>query len=459
MSATPLATDTPIDTARLAVARAVGVSAFLYGYPLIEALRTCRLQTNKADSDAAKSDYRAMDSLHHTTRAFTDQDRDIVTPANDLLYSTGWINLENGPRLLKVPSAAAHPGRYFVLALYDAYTENFNNLGPRNCAAAGETIVLVGPSGWPADQLPTGLRVVQCPTPLVWLIGRVLVGNEADFPAAQALQAEISISALEGSGPSSSPNSVANWCGQPVDTMATVFERGEPAAPAAAAFFTNLCHALVDAPGRLQDQGMIAWFAQAGLRPDSDFEWNHLAPHQRQGLTEGLIEAATLIGTQSRHRHSRPWVLANQAGRYGNNYFVRAITAYIGLGALATDEALYGAGHFDAACEPLDGRHHYSLRFEPGELPPADAFWSVTLYDADRFLCANPIQRYAIGDRTENLKWEADGALCIDFSHQEPADPANWLPTPAGNFYLIVRIYHPRANTRGWRIPALQRRA
>ena len=96
------------------------------------------------------------------------------------------------------------------------------------------------------------------------------------------------------------------------------------------------------------------------------------------------------------------------------------------------------------------------MRFEAGELPPADAFWSVTLYDADRFLYANAMGRHSIGDRTPGLRFEADGALQLDFSHERPAQTSNWMPTPKGHFYLIVRIYHPRDGIMSWRVPALQ---
>lgn len=443
-------------TARQAQARAIGLSAFVYGYPLIESVRTCRLQTAAAPDARAGSDARVpIDTLHHSPRPSTDQDRDIVTPANDLLYTTGWIYLGDGPRLLTVPSPAAHPGRYFVLALYDAYTENFENLGPRNCAAEGETVVLVGPAGTVPPAL-AGHRVLRCPTNLVWLIGRILAGDEADWPAARALQAGIRLDAAPGAPAGRLPDAVAQWEGPPQDAMAACFEQGQPAAQAAPVFFANLCRALADAPGRTEDQGLVAWFGQAGLVPGAALAWDGLDAPQRAGLVEGFAEGVALVAAAARSRRARPWVLASRAGRYGHEYLVRALTAYIGLGALATDEALYGAGHFDSRNAPLDGRRRYTLRFAADEMPPADAFWSVTLYDADRFLYPNAAGRHSIGDRTPGLQFGADGSLQIDFGHTPPPNTANWLPTPAGPFYLILRLYHPRDGVRSWRIPALE---
>lgn len=456
MTTTP--TIPSLAAARQAQARAIGLSAFVYGYPLVESMRTCRLQTSTGAPAGAHegSDARApIDTLHHSPRPSTDQDRDIVTPANDLLYTTAWIHLGDGPRLLTVPSSAAHPGRYFVLALYDAYTENFENLGPRNCAPEGETVVLVGPDGAiPASM--AGLRVLRCPTNLVWLIGRILAGDEGDWPAARALQASIRLEAAPGTAGGRRPGGVDQWQGAPVDAMAASLEQGGAPADVAPVFFANLCRALADAPGRTEDQGLVAWFAQAGLVPGATWAWDGIDAPLRAGLVEGFAEGVALVAVAVRSRRAKPWVLASRAGRYGSDYLTRALTAYIGLGALATDEALYGAGHFDSRSELLDGRHRYTLRFAADDMPPADAFWSVTLYDADRFLYPNAAHRHSIGDRTPGLQFGADGSLQIDFSHAPPARTSNWLPTPAGRFYLMLRLYHPREGARSWRIPALQ---
>ncbi len=446
--------------ARKALARAIGLSAFVYGYPLTETYRTCRMQTDpqarQRPGSSAGSDVRApFNTLHHSPRPSTHEDRDVVTPANDLLYSMAWIHLADGPRLLTMPSSAAHAGRYFVLALYDAYTENFENLGPRNCAPEGETVLLVGPGGQVPEAL-RGHRVVQCPTNLVWLIGRILVGDESDWPAARALQAGIGLEAAPGTPAGAPPAAIARWVGEPVDAMAAAFENEEPAAQVAPRFFANLCHALAEAPGRVEDRGLVAWFGQVGLVPHADFAWEMLDEPVREGLVQGFAEGVAVVAAMGRNRRPRPWTMAVATGRYGNEYLGRARVAYMGLGALATDEAVYAAGHFDMHQQPLDGQRRYALRFAADDMPPVDAFWSVTLYDADRFLYPNALKRHAIGDRTAGLQREADGSLQIDIAHAQPARSSNWLPAPAGRFYLILRMYHPREGIRQYRIPELQ---
>lgn len=448
---------------RRALARSIGLAAFVYGYPLIETYRTCRLQT---DAGAARAtglsvglglDMRGdFDTLHHSQRPSTHEDRDVVTPANDLLYSLAWIHLADGPRLLTVPSSAAHPGRYFVLALYDAYTENFENLGPRNCAPEGETVVLVGPAGQVPEHL-AGHRLVHCPSNLVWLIGRTVVGDAPDWPAARALQADIRLEPAPGTPKGGRPAAVANWVGPPVDAMAAAFENQEPAAEVAPRFFANLCHALAEAPGRKEDQGLLAWFGQAGLVASAHMAWEQLEEPVREGLTEGFADGVRTVAAMGRNRRPRPWTMTPSTGRYGSEYLGRARTAYLGLGALATSEALYAAAHHDAGLQPLDGSQRYVLRFNAADMPPADAFWSVTLYDADRFLYGNEIGRHSIGDRTPGLLREADGSLQIDLGHARPAQgAANWLPTPHGRFYLILRMYHPQAGAHQWPVPPLQ---
>lgn len=451
---------TSLSDARRTQARAIGLTAFVYGYPLTETYRTCRKQTDPRDAGAAdvlNMDVRGMpcNTLHHGRRPSTDQDRDVVTPANDLLYTLSWIHLAAGPQLITVPSAAAHGQRYFVLALYDAYTENFANIGPRNSRPEGETVVLVGPDGSVPDTLKDH-RVVRCPTNLVWLVARIVVGDESDWPAARQLQSDITLSPALGTSASARPPAVEHWVGEPIDAMAAAFENHEPVAQVAPRFFANFCQALAEAPGRVEDHGLVAWLGQVGLRPQTRFDWEALDEPVRAGLIEGFAEGVNLVGAMGRNRRPRPWMMVPSTGRYGNEYLGRARTAYLGLGALATDEAVYASAHFDAQQEPLDGQRRYVLQFEAGDLPPVDAFWSVTLYDSDRFLYGNAIQRHAIGDRTPGLRFEADGSLQLELGHVQPADTRNWLPAPAGRFYLILRMYHPRDGFKSWAIPAVR---
>lgn len=451
---TPIAA--PSRDPREAFGQSVGFAAFVWGYPLVESVRTCRLQV-AAEPGAEAAWHASIDRLQHVGRVATATDRDVVTPANDLLYTTGWIHLANGPRVLRVPAAARHPDRYFVLALYDAWTNNFANPGLRSSPADGEAVWLIGPDT-PADApVPEGMRVVRAPTDLVWLIGRVLAGPGDDVQTARALQAEIRLDCPPGTDTGRRPAAVDHWQGAPEDTIAALAARPAEAGSIAAAFFTNLCRSLADTAVPPADAGLADWFARAGLVAGAVFDFAHLPPPMRAGLQRGLQDAATWLHGASRSRRARPWATHFGLGRYGTEYTTRALTAYKGLGALAPEEAVYAMGDFDAEHQPLDGRHRYVLRFEPGDLPPVDGFWSVTLYAADRFLHPDPLGRHAIGDRTPDLGRDPDGGLSLVVGHEPPAEDANWLPAPAGGFYVILRLYLPRPELRTWVMPPLRR--
>jgi hypothetical protein len=150
-------------------------------------------------------------------------------------------------------------------------------------------------------------------------------------------------------------------------------------------------------------------------------------------------------------------------GTFGRNHLQRARVALMYIGMLESAEAMYPIARVDATGARLNGQHRYRLRFVPGQLPPVYAFWSLTMYDsADCMLVANPIDRYAIGDRTPGLQHDADGGLTLHLSHQAPPDAAasaNWLPAPAGDFYVCLRAYLPKPEmvAGDYRLPALER--
>jgi hypothetical protein len=165
----------------------------------------------------------------------------------------------------------------------------------------------------------------------------------------------------------------------------------------------------------------------------------------RLGLRLAYADAQSLITAFTESRTRRNWFYSLELGRYGHAHLLRACIAMKGIAALAAEEAVYATADFDDTGTHLSGLHQYELYFPPGQLPPVDALWSVSLYGADRFFVNNPIRRYAIGDRTAGLQYEPDGGLRIVIQHAAPATTVNWLPAPAGRFYLILRLYHPRA--------------
>ena len=132
-------------------------------------------------------------------------------------------------------------------------------------------------------------------------------------------------------------------------------------------------------------------------------------------------------------------------GAYGTNYRARAGVAWVGLGANLMADAVYPMARIDGDANPLDGGYKYVVHFDKGQTPPANAFWSLTMYNAKQAFVANPINRYAIGDR-DKMKFNKDGSLDIYIQHDSPGreKESNWLPADAGAFNLIMRIYWPK---------------
>jgi hypothetical protein len=170
-------------------------------------------------------------------------------------------------------------------------------------------------------------------------------------------------------------------------------------------------------------------------------------PRRLAALTAGIgqgdariIAAATQPSTTS-----NGWSYSLNVGTYDHNALLRALVAQVGWGANIPAEAVYAHATTDIAGAPLTGARNYVLHFPSGGLPPVNAFWSVTLYGPDHFFVANPINRYAIGDRTAGLQYGADGSLDVSIQHDPPpGHESNWLPAPAGPFYLSMRLYLPK---------------
>ncbi len=133
---------------------------------------------------------------------------------------------------------------------------------------------------------------------------------------------------------------------------------------------------------------------------------------------------------------------------FGTRFAERALVARNYIGALGVEEAMYVMADRDSEGAPLDGRVGYELAFAADALPQVGAFWSLTMYSkADCMLVDNVLGRYSLGDRSPSLRYAPDGSLRLRLSATPPADAAdegNWLPAPAGPFYVTLRLYVPQ---------------
>jgi hypothetical protein len=431
----------------------LGVEAYLYLYPLVTMEVSRRQMTNIA---AGKVPGRAPMGQFAHVPAFPAADfKVVVRPNFDTLYSSVWLDLSGGPVIVSAPDTG---GRYYVLPVYDMWTDAFAAPGWRTTGTGEQHHALV-PPGW-SGSLPEGVTALPAPTPTVWIIGRTQTNGPADYEAVHQVQAGFAVAPLArwGQPPGPPPAFEANPA---VDMSVPPLEQVE--AMPATGFFALAAELMKVHPPHPTDSSVQSRIARIGLRPGESFDPARLDARTLSALDDAPKAAQELM-TQSMPRLARVtngWQMnTDSMGVYGNFYLKRAIVARVGLGANPPEDAIYPLLVTDADGAPPTGDHDYLCHFPAGELPPADAFWSITMYDAHGFQVANAINRFAIGDR-DALTYNSDGSLEIYIQHASPgpARESNWLPAPPGPLGITMRIYAPQAEALDgrWNPPPVRR--
>ena len=415
----------------------IGVEAFLYFYPLVTMDTTRRQATNIG---AGKVLGRGpMNSFTHV-RQFPPADfRDVVRPNFDTLYSIAWLDLTREPVVVTVPDTQ---GRYYLLPMLDMWTDVFASPGKRTTGTGAGSFVIV-PPGW-QSQIPQGAQRIDAPTPYVWIIGRTQTNGPKDYAAVNQVQDGYTVARLSQLGKAPQPVSVTI---DPAVDMKTP-PMTQVNTMAADKYFAYAAELLKVNPPHITDQSIVARMRRLGIEPGKSFDLGKADAAIKHGLERAVPDG--LKGMQEKiptlARAVNGWQMnTDTMGVYGNYYLKRAIVALVGLGANLPEDAIYPLNLGDADGKPLTGANKYLLHFAKSEIPPVGAFWSVTLYDKDGFQTANVLNRNAIGDRDE-LKFNTDGSVDLYFQHESPGKDreSNWLPAPAGDFNLCMRLYAPK---------------
>jgi len=430
----------------------LGIEAWIYLLPLVLMELTRRVMTNVTSADSLQMRAPAGEFAHASV--YPDASfKDVVRPNADTLYSMLWFDVGTEPLILSLPETP----RYHVLPLMDMWTDVFAALGTCSTGGSGGDCAIVG-SRW-RGTLPTGVRAVTSPTDAGWLLGRIQTNGPSDFDEVRGIQARMRATSLSSWQQSARP---ARTRIDPAIDMAT-----PPVAQAMAMTaedFFGLAAALMKRHvPHATDWTMVARLERLGLYVGADYVLSEAPSAVRRALGRAISAAKQRMSDRgmARRQHRDGWVLPSVLGVYGNEYLSRAFTAFRGLGALPESEALYPTALSDGEGRALDGKHRYKLHFGRDALPPVRAFWSLTMYGADHFFVANPINRFAVGDR-DALSFNVDDSLDLFIQHEEPADPkerANWLPAPTGSFSMNLRLYRPRAEALDgrWNAPPIER--
>jgi hypothetical protein len=427
----------------------IALEGYEYFYPLLTMEMTRRQVTN---SPPEQSPGRGpMNTFAHIRQFPTADWRDVVRPNFDTLYSLAWLDLSDGPVIVSAPDT---DGRYYLLPMLDMWTDVFAVPGWRT-SGTGSAAWGIVPPGW-TGTLPEEVSAIQAPTPTVWIVGRTKTDGPADYEAVNQVQDSYTITPLSNWGKPAQP--VTPTIDPTVD-MKTEPLRQVNALPAAEYF--KLAAELMKAhPPHLTDWSILARLRRLGIVPGESYD---PTPEQAAALDGVPAEA------QQRMQATLPilarvangWSMnTNAMGVYGDYYVKRAVVAMAGLGANQVEDAIYPLQLTDADGQPTDGSNRYVVHFDAGQLPPVDAFWSITMYDQEGFQIANPIDRFAIGDR-DALQSGQDGSLDILVQNTSPGPDkeSNWLPAPSGPFSLCLRLYAPRPEALDgrWNPPPLRR--
>jgi hypothetical protein len=447
MSTTPSASTAAVDED---TAHAIGVEGYTFLYPLLLMETTRQQMTNVATP--GESAGRGPADVFVNVRAFPPGDfRDVVRPNFDTLYSIAWLDLHEEPRIVSVPSAGDN---YYLLPHYDMWGEVFACPGTRTTGGEEGDFAIVGP-GW-SGELPEGMRRYDAPSSWVWIIGRTQASVET-YDKVRAFQDGLRITPLSswGSEPPEVKGSVDPGVDNETPPLRQVF------ALDAADFFGTAAELLKQQAPHFQDYPVLDRLARVGFQPGEAFDLSAAGETVSRALERAVPEAQKRITDQQKKlgRQTNGWVLmTSDVGNYGTDYLTRACVELIGLGANLPEDAIYPLCYVDADGQPLTGANDYVWHFEASELPPVNAFWSLTLYDDEGFQVANELNRFAIGDRDE-LQYGPDGSLDISIQHSKPENGSNWLPAPDGGFNLCARLYYPKPEVLdgGWVPPAVTR--
>ncbi|MFO0880001.1 MAG: DUF1254 domain-containing protein [Gemmataceae bacterium] len=434
-------------------ARAVAEEAFVYAFPLVMNYGVMY----ETFIDKSSSQYKcSFNQLYNTARVYTPKDTAVVTPNSDTPYSFFCADLRAEPVVFSVPGI--EKGRYFSVQLVDWYTFNFGYVGSRTTGNGGGSYLLAGPS-WKGER-PKGIdKVFRCETEFAFAIFRTQLFNSADIENVKKVQAGYKLQTLSAflKTPAPPPAPEVKW--PRIDKK--LAER-DPFAYLN--FLLQYCPPVGPAD---VEKPLRARFARIGIEAGKPFAVDKLTADQKAELEMGFKSGLEKIKKQAAAlgKDENGWRVGSSFGDrtfFKGDWTLRAAAAMAGIYGNDAVEALYPLLATDSEGNKPDcSKNRYTLTFPKGQFPPANAFWSVTMYDGKtQLLIENPISRYLINSpMLPDLKKNEDGSLTIYIQKDSPGKEkeSNWLPAPDGPIYVAMRLYWPKEEAlKGkWKPPAL----
>lgn len=418
-------------------ARQIAREAYTYAFPLVDIYRITHAYFVAKDNTDYKGNW---NMIHNISRVYTPADKAIQTPNSDTPYSWLGLDLRTEPMVLTIPKI--EKSRYFSVQLVDAYTHNFAYIGTRETGNDGGAYLIAGP-GWKGE-LPKGItKIIQSETELVIALYRTQLFNPGDIEKVKNIQSQYKVQPLsEFLGTTAPQAKTAINFVQPLTREA---QRNSLEVFSVLNFILQFC------PTHPSETALMDRFAKIGIGAGKAFDSTAFPPEIQQALRDGIADSWKDFAGLSQRAATGDLTSADVFGTrefLKNNYGYRMTGAVLGILGNSKYEAIYPAYIVDDKSQPLNGANKYIMRFAPGQLPPVNAFWSLTMYELPAsLLVENPINRYLINSpMVPNMKKDKDGGYTFYIQHDTPGKDreANWLPAPSGPFTVFMRLYLPK---------------
>jgi hypothetical protein len=420
-----------------AEARAIAKEAYTYGFPLVDSYRV----QHDYFVDNKGSEFKApWGQIYNTPRVYTPADTAIQTPNSDTPYSWLGLDLRTEPYVLTVPEV--DKSRYYSIQFTDAYTFNIDYAGTRATGNDAASFLVVGP-GWKGDT-PKGIKkVIRSETDILMPIYRVQLFEPNDIENVRKVQAGFKVQTLSA------------FLGTPAPTAAPAIDFIKPLTKetqrTSLEFFNILNFVLRYCPTDPTEVELMQRFAKIGVGGGKTFDPGKLSPEMTKAIEDGradsLADFRALLQSFDEGKVTSADVFGTRE-YLKNNYLYRMGAAVLGIYGNSREDAFYPLYNEDQSKEKLSGASKYTMRFPAGQLPPVNAFWSLTMYRMpESLLVANPINRYLVNSpMLPQLVKDADGGLTLYIQNESPGKDkeANWLPAPTGPFRMFLRLYYPK---------------
>jgi hypothetical protein len=421
----------------IAETKAIAEEAFIYGLPLVMNYAVMYEFAVDAKSSQFKAPFNEIKNYRHVA---TYEDTAVITPNSDTPYSFLWLDLRAEPMVISVPAVARN--RYYALQLIDGNTYNYGYVGTRATGSEPGSYLVVGPD-WKGET-PAGIKkVFSSTTPFSLALFRTQLFYPKDMPNVEKVQAGYTAQPLSAFLKQPAPSAAPKVDFLPATT-----------AGIKANFFDYLDAALQFVPPTAEDKEIRARLASIGIGPGKTFAFKDLSPEHKAAVLLAMKEGDDKVDKFLAEgiKNINGWNVGSIFGDrafFKGNWLMRAGAAKGGLYGNDAVEAMYPYTRVDGKGETLDAsKHNYTITFPAGQLPPVNAFWSVTMYDGkSQLLIKNPIDRYLINSpMLSGMKKNADGSLTLYIQKDSPgkAKEANWLPAPNDTVYLVMRLYWPK---------------